>query len=401
MAAACRIKLTFERHLRAQGSKTSRKAHPARSPHIREATPTTAQKTQDAPAHNKLEDKLISKLSDPKLFDAGTCESSGALGIALSNHVFKGLTDGGEPNPMIQGCKELLADRKQLKSDLNSALSHLPASERADAVDAVIKKLENRLCDSIQNDTAKIVKAQVAIAQDKVAPFCTNESPERLQLATGLISAQPPLSEDAICKRLEAVGIPPSEAADLAEQLADVRKDPELVAQLNAGLKGDKSGEAWDKGVVYDGALKNLDESIQDAFKEMKHGLNRVATQVGNDQVRGDAMFTSPLAAQALGAVLKANDINPSKQATSGADQLIHQRTKSRQDRERYEGWACTAVVTLAGLAAPGMGLIAGMALSGMSATPGVMISTTPPRLAASRAPTTPRRSLICALSAT
>lgn len=354
---------------------------PALSPRelmAQRATPAVTQQRHDEPTQ-KLQDQLLKKITDPAIFTAETFQSTRALGAQLNVSVFDKLGSSADPktgaNPMILGCKGLLEDKAALRDKLESSLTHLPAADRGPAADAIIQKLEDKLCGVIQSDTAKIVTAQVEVAKGKISPFCAKDSPERVQLAAGLVNAQPPLSETAISKRLEKVGIPPSEASDIAAQLVNVRQDPALVAQLNAGLKGDKSGEGWHKGVVYDGALKNLDEALQDGFKENMRGLNRVATQVGNDNARGDAMFTSPLAEQALKHVLNANGINPSEKATSGADQLIHERTQSRSNREFAEGLACSTILMLASLTAPGMGTLAGMALSGMSAAPGIMIS--------------------------
>lgn len=322
----------------------------------------------------RLNDTLSQKLSDPKLFDASTFDSSRALGMQLNTSVFDKLHATGDPKQLATGLRDLLNDRAGLEATLNRSLSHLPAQDRADAVQAVITKMEDKLCGLLQEGMGKVVHAQLEVAQAQVAPFCGDESMPRLKLADGLLNATPALTEPQLCARLERVGIPSSEAASIADYLVEVRADPSAREQLTAALRGDKSGSEWESGLIKDGVLRNLDEAMQAGFDEMRSGLDKISDQLSSDHVNNDALFNSPLFAQAKDYVFDQYGMTTSKGATP-VEQLLTTRTEDEALKATVESYGSGLVLTLASLAAPGMGTIAAMALAGASAMPSVMIA--------------------------
>ena len=316
--------------------------------------------------------RLHEALATPARFGPGLFKDTNAVGLEL-----KSVMDrcGGDRGAWL---RDMLNSPGQTRQALRQALDHLPPKEREAAVETLMGKLGEQLSGVVQQEMVRQVRGQITHAQDAIEPFCRERSPQRLQLMHGMVSSQPPLSGSEIKSRLQAVGLSASDAKDISQEVLKVRRDPELVAQLRAGASGDMSGEAWDKGLLRDGALRNLDEAIHDAFKATRSNLGTLEAKLGHDQVRGDALFTNALFTQAKQSACAKLGIKEG----SGAAKVIEDHTQARASRDQRDAILCAVVMTLGGLAAPG---VAGaVAAAAVGSSPNVLVAQS--ELEASRA---------------
>lgn len=341
-------------------------AKPRQKANLAESTPVRDLQAMQAPSRKasmpaesrEQLDELAARLGNAEVFDLATCRPGGQIGTQLNASFFD-----GRSGDVYAAVRDMLEHPGETRTALHAALAHIPASERGQAVDTIMDKLANKLCERIQQDMSKQVNFAINVAQAEIAPFCQKDPGARHALMSALLHSDASKSE--VRASLESVGIDPSDSEDIAERILDVRANKEQMAAFDDAIKhGDFGSEHWDSGTIYDGDLLNLEQAIHDAFDTMHDNMESVREQLSNDRPRGDASFVNPLFEKAFlnACANEGIDLKHSK-----VGKMLEERIETRKARDTAEAHVSNGILIITSAVAPGSGVITGALTGGLS----------------------------------
>ena len=365
----------FEQHASSQTTTRAPSAdRESLSIHDIQAQQTAPRKEVDKTALNQSLEGLTQALSRPGVFDAQTLQGSG-LNTQLNVSFF----DAMSADKLAGALKDMLDDPKATRSAILSGISHLPASDRAEAADLIMESMKRKLGGMIQHDMQQTVNSQVNQAQAKIAPFCNDADPScRMNLALTFATAEPAQSEAEMAKGLQKIGISADDAQEIAESIVSLRQDQDAMTTLEASINsGDyTSGEHWEDNYIRsDGVLKALDDQIEKAFDSSHDNMQSVKTQLSGDRNRANKAMTNPLFKQAFDQACEKYGIDVSKHSKSNAGRVVHEMVVDQTKSDKREAELCKGVMFLASMAIPGSGIVGAVIVGAVGSVPGVAIA--------------------------
>jgi hypothetical protein len=227
---------------------------------------------------NFVANELAQGISEGRLSSEEVARCSTELDQALGQIIFDDATNSE--------IALALADRDELSRQLQKEFGQLPGLSQKQidrAVERTITHAEDVVTSRAHSAVQRVVDKQLEDSENAARSLADQARP----IAQQLIAQSG--DEDQMRKALTNLGVAPSDAADIASDLAQIAADSEKRAAFLEGTEGDSEyftlGDGW----------KDVEVDLKDAFDGIADDLANLRERAANDVHTNSRILTSGL----------------------------------------------------------------------------------------------------------